>query len=226
VDLDRVREAVEALVQAGPPGTELPEKVLPTPRARRALDAAREAARELGHAYVGTEHLLLGLLNEGQGVAARALRSLGVEPEGVRAEMLAVLGMAESASETPGEADEEEAAEAPAGPLPQREVPWPEWVREAVNAPAIIAAERQVAETRAAKEAAVKDQDFEAAARKRDEERALRSALPQQASLRALRALLDRPDDPACAVLLEMGLDLQKAKERLDAALEKGVEPK
>lgn len=228
LDLDQVRSAVEALVQAGPPGTELPDKILLTPRAKKTLDAAQEVARELGHSYVGTEHLLLGLLREGQGVAARALRNLGMKFEQVHSETLEVLGISKDASEagsrSQGVTEEEEAAAEPT-PVPQREIPWPDWVREAVSAPEIIEAERQVAEARSAKEAAVKDQDFETAAKKRDEERALRAELPRQASLRALRALLARPDDPACALLRDVGLDTEAAVKRIDDILKEAIQP-
>jgi len=228
VDLDKVREAVEALVQSGPPGTELPDKIVLTPRAKRTLDAAQEVARELGHSYVGTEHLLLGLLRScGEpggtgGVAAHALRDLGIEAERVHAETLALMGASDEVPELiegPPFVARKEGDDEREPPIPQREIPWPEWVKEAVNAAAIIEAEQRVAAARAEKEAAVERQDFEAAARKRDEERALREALPQQVSLRVLRALLDKPDDPACEVLRELGLDMEAAKRRLDDIL-------
>jgi len=228
VDLDKVREAVEALVQVGPSGTQLPDKIVLTPRAKRTLDSAQEVARELGHSYVGTEHLLLGLLRSGGepggtgGVAARALRDLGIEAERVYAETLALLGVSDQASELvewPKGVVRKKRGDESEVPIPQREIPWPEWVREAVNASAIIEVEERVAAVRAEKEAAVERQDFEAAAKKRDEERALREALPRQASLRSLRTLLDRPDDPACEVLRELGLDMEAAKRRLDDIL-------
>jgi ATP-dependent Clp protease ATP-binding subunit ClpA len=68
-----------------------------TDRARRAIVLAQEEARLLNHDYVGTEHLLLGLAHEGQGVAARALESLGISLEAVRAQVEAVLGRGERA---------------------------------------------------------------------------------------------------------------------------------
>jgi prophage maintenance system killer protein len=68
-----------------------------TDRARRAVQLAQEEARLLNHNYVGTEHLLLGLLREGEGVAAKALGSLGISIEAVRAQVEELIGHGESA---------------------------------------------------------------------------------------------------------------------------------
>ncbi|KAJ6829398.1 chaperone protein ClpC1, chloroplastic [Iris pallida] len=57
-----------------------------TPRAKRVLELSLEEARQLGHNYIGSEHLLLGLLREGEGVAARVLESLGADPSNIRAQ--------------------------------------------------------------------------------------------------------------------------------------------
>jgi len=67
-----------------------------TPRARRSIVLAQEEARNLHHNYIGTEHILLGLLHEGQGVAARALTPLGVTLDGVRQEVTATVGMGQN----------------------------------------------------------------------------------------------------------------------------------
>jgi ATP-dependent Clp protease ATP-binding subunit ClpC len=58
-----------------------------TDRARRVVVLAQEEARMLNHNYIGTEHILLGLIHEGEGVAAKALESLGISLEGVRAKL-------------------------------------------------------------------------------------------------------------------------------------------
>jgi len=63
-----------------------------TERAQRSLLYAQEEAKNMGHNYVGTEHLLLGLLREGEGVASQVLRSLGMTPEKVRAQLIALVG--------------------------------------------------------------------------------------------------------------------------------------
>ena len=63
-----------------------------TDRARRVVVLAQEEARMLNHNYIGTEHILLGLIHEGEGVAAKALESLGIALEGVRAQVEEIIG--------------------------------------------------------------------------------------------------------------------------------------
>jgi ATP-dependent Clp protease ATP-binding subunit ClpC len=63
-----------------------------TPRAKRVLELSLEEARQLGHNYIGTEHLLLGLIREGEGVAARVLENLNVDPSKVRSQIIRSLG--------------------------------------------------------------------------------------------------------------------------------------
>jgi ATP-dependent Clp protease ATP-binding subunit ClpC len=63
-----------------------------TPRAKRLLELALEEARNLGHSYIGTEHILLGLLREGEGVAARVLHTLGADPEKIRSQVIKMVG--------------------------------------------------------------------------------------------------------------------------------------
>ncbi len=90
LDLETVRNAVEKHVGAGTPKPEEPE-IRYTPRVEKVLALAGKEARKLGHSYVGTEHILLGLLREGQGVAGRVLQSLNVDIERCRNEILADL---------------------------------------------------------------------------------------------------------------------------------------
>jgi ATP-dependent Clp protease ATP-binding subunit ClpC len=71
-----------------------------TPRAKRVLELSLEEARQLGHNYIGTEHLLLGLIREGEGVAARVLENLGVDLSKVRTQVIRMLG--ETAEVSPG----------------------------------------------------------------------------------------------------------------------------
>jgi hypothetical protein len=86
VDLEKVRMAVEFIIGRG--GAPVLGEVEPTPRAKRVLELAVDEARRLEHNYVGTEHLLLGLVREGEGIAAGVLASLGVHLEKVRAEVI------------------------------------------------------------------------------------------------------------------------------------------
>jgi len=65
-----------------------------TERAQRVLYLSQEEARKLGHSFVGTEHVLLALTHESQGVAGRALHNMGVEPEAVRHEVESIIGRA------------------------------------------------------------------------------------------------------------------------------------
>ncbi|MEO0512256.1 MAG: ATP-dependent Clp protease ATP-binding subunit [Planctomycetota bacterium] len=93
VDLRKVRLEVEKLVRAGPEMVTM-GKLPQTPRAKKVIEYAIEEARNLNHNYVGTEHLLLGLLREHDGVAAQVLRNLGLKLEEVREEVLNLLGAA------------------------------------------------------------------------------------------------------------------------------------
>ena len=91
VDLDAVHEGVEESVRKGKATIALGE--LPyTSRAKKVLEYAMAEARELSHSYVGTEHLLLGLLREEKGIAAQVLNGMGVTLEATRSETLKVLG--------------------------------------------------------------------------------------------------------------------------------------
>jgi ATP-dependent Clp protease ATP-binding subunit ClpC len=101
VDLDQIHERVEESVRKGKATIALGE--LPyTSRAKKVLEFAMAEARELNHSYVGTEHLLLGLLREEKGIAAQVLNSLGVTLDEARAETLKVLGSDVSPSEPAG----------------------------------------------------------------------------------------------------------------------------
>src|SRR5215468_5210454 len=91
VDLRKIRNEIEKIVQAGPEMVtmgQLPQ----TPRAKKVIEYAIEEARNLNHNYVGTEHLLLGLLREHDGVAAQVLMNLNLKLEEVREEVLNLLG--------------------------------------------------------------------------------------------------------------------------------------
>ena len=91
VDLDQVHERVTESVRQGKATIALGELPYTSP-AKNVLDFAMAEARELNHSYVGTEHLLLGLLRESKGIAAQVLNSLGVSVEEARTETLRVLG--------------------------------------------------------------------------------------------------------------------------------------
>ncbi len=92
INLDNVRQAVESMVGKGDP--ERVRMLTLTPRAKKVLELAMAEARQLGQGYIGTEHILLGLIREGEGVAAQVLTSLGADPEKVRREVVSLLGEA------------------------------------------------------------------------------------------------------------------------------------
>jgi ATP-dependent Clp protease ATP-binding subunit ClpC len=93
IDLEKVRSEVEKIVQKGPDAV-LVGKLPMTPRAKKVIEYSIEEARNLNHNYVGTEHLLLGLLREQEGLAAQVLMNLGLKLEDVHEEVLNLLAPA------------------------------------------------------------------------------------------------------------------------------------
>jgi ATP-dependent Clp protease ATP-binding subunit ClpC len=107
VDLKKIRLEVEKIVKSGPNMVTM-GKLPQTPRAKKVIEFAIEEARNLGHNYVGTEHLLLGLLREHDGVAAQVLMNLGLKLEDVRTEVLNILGASQEAEGAAAVAPEDE----------------------------------------------------------------------------------------------------------------------
>jgi len=101
IDLKKIRLEVEKLVQSGPDMVTM-GKLPQTPRAKKVIEYSMEEARHLNHNYVGTEHILLGLLREQEGVAAQVLMNLGLKLEEVREEVLNLLGHGMEGGEDPG----------------------------------------------------------------------------------------------------------------------------
>src|ERR1044071_3472693 len=91
VDLRRVRSEIEKIVGTGD-NVMLLGEIPFTPRAKKVLEYAVEEAQHMGHSYVGTEHLLLGLIREEEGVAARVLENIGLRLDVVREEVISLLG--------------------------------------------------------------------------------------------------------------------------------------
>ena len=105
IDLEKIRHEVEKIVKTGPSMVTMGQ--LPfTPRAKKVLELSLEEASQLSHNYIGTEHLLLGLIRENEGIAAQVLMNLGVKLEEVRDEVLEFLGASESNSDDEGESSE------------------------------------------------------------------------------------------------------------------------
>ncbi|RKD22765.1 ATP-dependent Clp protease ATP-binding subunit ClpC [Ammoniphilus oxalaticus] len=93
--LDKIQGEVESLIGRG---GENPSNINYTPRAKKVIELSMDEARKLGHTYVGTEHILLGLIREGEGVAARVLNNLGVSLNKARQQVLQLLGSNEALS--------------------------------------------------------------------------------------------------------------------------------
>lgn len=105
IELKKIRLEIEKIVQGGSDLVSVGQ--LPfTPRVKKVLEYAMEEARALGHNYIGTEHLLLGLLKEQEGVAAQVLLNMGVKPAEVREEVIGLLG-SESAQNSQSQEKEE-----------------------------------------------------------------------------------------------------------------------
>ena len=117
VDLRKIRLEVEKLVQSGPDMVTM-GKLPQTPRAKKVIEYAMQEARSLNHNYVGTEHILLGLLREEEGVAAQVLMNLGLKLEEVRQEVLNLLKPASEAPNGPPRAAS--AAEPADAAIPRR----------------------------------------------------------------------------------------------------------
>jgi ATP-dependent Clp protease ATP-binding subunit ClpC len=119
LDLETVRMEVEKQVGSGPE-TKMVGNIPYTPRVKKVLALAGKEAKALGHSYVGTEHILLGLLREGDGVAAKVLKNLDVDIERTRNEILRELNPNFSPEE-----EEMEGAEVGGGPAGKKDVKTP-----------------------------------------------------------------------------------------------------
>jgi hypothetical protein len=150
VELHKARDAVEAIISRGD-RIVLGEIGL-TPRAKKVLELAVDEARRLNHHYIGTEHLLLGLVREGEGIAAGALKSLGVNLEKVRIQTIQALSQ-------PGPPQTMQGP--PQLKAAQMEVEGPQQLKAALQALEAILRE---------KEAAIQRQEYELAAELRDRE--------------------------------------------------------
>lgn len=95
LSLEKIQDEVESLIGRG---QEQPSNIAYTPRAKKVIELSMDEARKLGHTYVGTEHILLGLIREGEGVAARVLNNLGVSLNKARQQVLQLLGSSEAVS--------------------------------------------------------------------------------------------------------------------------------
>jgi ATP-dependent Clp protease ATP-binding subunit ClpC len=222
ISLDAVRQQVEEIIGRG---QQEPAGHIPfTPRAKKVLELSLRESLQLGHNYIGTEHILLGLIREGDGVAAQVLVVLGADLNRVRQQVLQLLhghvGQdEESAGSRPGErvaAGLSEEALARFDALDRRLTALERWLGVQ---PDLEDVDREIAQVRREKEAAVDRQDFEAAAASRAREKQLLAARADQEKEQAGSAAGRRT---VARELDRLGTEL----ERLRAALrEHGIEP-
>jgi len=200
ISLAPVRQQVEEIIGSG---QETPQGHIPfTPRAKKVLELSLRESRQLGHDYIGTEHILLGLIREGNGVAAQVLVKLGADQNRVRQQVIQLLHGRAAEEPGPGVKAGLEVAEPRAGiGLDTSDL------------------DEQIEAARAEKEAAVDAQDFERAVSLRDREKQLLAA-------KAARQEQWAAGHPAKQDLAERSRQLAAEVERLRALLRQhGIDP-
>jgi ATP-dependent Clp protease ATP-binding subunit ClpA len=180
IGLDAVRQQVEEAVGQGQQAVRA--RIPFTPRAKKVLQLARREALQLGHGYIGTEHILLGLIREGEGVAARVLVQLGGDLSPVRQRILQLLqgtqGMERAtgrAGRRPGKASGRERWLLPEvlSAIESIDSHLSAMGQRVGTGPEMGDLDQQIAQARRGKEAAAGDEDYESAAALRDRERQL-----------------------------------------------------
>ena len=220
VSLEAVRAQVEQIIGQG---QEAPSGHIPfTPRAKKVLELSLRESRQLGHDYIGTEHLLLGLIREGSGVAAQVLVRLGADLNRTRQQVVQLLHGRQGEDVTSEDLPLPGDAPAYAGSLERRLAAIERWIGlrpdlEDLDDPGGLGGE--IARVRREKEAAIDRQDFEASAALRDQEKQLLAARARQEKERA----------GAAAGRVPLARELARVKaevDRLRAAMrEHGIDP-
>jgi ATP-dependent Clp protease ATP-binding subunit ClpC len=222
ISLDAVRQQVEQIIGRG---QQAPSGHIPfTPRAKKVLELSLREATQLGHDHIGAEHILLGLVREGDGVAAQVLVTLGADLNRVRQQVIRlVTGQAGEAVTGVGSglgsrerAPLSDVALARAGSLDRRLAAIERWVG---MRPDLDDLDQEIAQARRDKQAAIDRQDFEASAALRDKEKQLLAA----------RAAREKEWTGAAAGRMTLARELGRVTaelERLRAILrEHGIEP-
>jgi hypothetical protein len=200
IGLDAVRQQVEEIIGQG---QQAPSGHIPfTPRAKKVLELSLRESMQLGHTYIGTEHILLGLVREGDGVAAQVLVRLGADLNRVRQQVIQLLAGRAAAEPGPGVDVRPEMAEQRAG-----------------IGPDTSDLDEQIEAARAGKQAAIDAQDFEQAVLLRHRETQLLAAKAARQEQRAAA-------HPALPDLVEQSRQLTAEVERLRALLRQhGIDP-
>jgi ClpA/ClpB-like protein len=204
ISLDAVRQQVEEIIGQG---QQAPSGHIPfTPRSKKVLELSLREAQQLGHTYIGTEHILLGLIREGDGVAAQVLVRLGADLNRVRQQVIQLLT---------GRAAGEPGPEAEARP----EMAWQRAGQRAGSGPDTSDLDEQIEAARTEKEAAIEAQDFEQSVVLRHRETQLRAAKAARQEQWAARHSA-KPD------LAEQSRQLAAEVDRLRALLRQhGIDP-
>ena len=223
ISLDAVRQQVEEIIGRG---QQTPSGHIPfTPRAKKVLELSLRESLQLGHTYIGTEHILLGLIREGDGVAAQVLVRLGADLNRVRQQVIELLHGHQA----------EEPASAASAERELRLLPGVQARLDVIEArlaaieqrvgtgPDTSDLDEQIAQVRREKESAVDARDYERAASLRNREKELLKELrASKAALREQRAA----EHPALPDLAERVQQLADEIERLRALLRQhGIDP-
>jgi Clp amino terminal domain, pathogenicity island component len=222
ISLEAVRQQVEQIIGRG---QQAPSGHIPfTPRAKKVLELSLREAQQLGHNYIGTEHILLGLIREGSGVAAQVLVKLGADLNRARQQVVRLLhghqGEDVTGEDVTGE-DSPLPGDAPAyaGSLDRRLAAIERWIGLRPDLDDQDDLGQEIARVRREKEAAIDRQDFEASVALRDQEKQLLAA----------RARQEKERTGAAAGRMPLARELAQVKaelERLRAVLrEHGIEP-
>jgi Clp amino terminal domain, pathogenicity island component/UvrB/uvrC motif len=219
ISLGAVRQQVEEIIGQGQQAT--PGSIPFTPRAKKVLELSLREALQLGHNYIGTEHILLGLIREGHGVAAQVLAKLGADLDRVRQQVIQLL------QEQPAE----ETASARSSAPELRLLPAVQIRFEAVEqrlaaveqrvgiGPDTSDLDEQIDRIRGERHAAADAQEYEQAAALRDQEQELLAS-------KAARQAQWAPEHPALPVLAERVQQLAEEIERLRGLLRQhGIDP-
>jgi ATP-dependent Clp protease ATP-binding subunit ClpA len=219
IRLDAVRQQVEEIIGRG---QQAPSGHIPfTPRAKKVLELSLREAQKLGHNYIGTEHILLGLLREGDGVAAQVLVNLGADQNRVRQQVIQLLHGHQAEEPEPGLFAAREFRMLPGvqARLEAVEQRLTAIEQQVGTGPDLSDLDEQIAQVRREKESAVEAQDFEQAASLRNRERELLVS-------KAEREKQWTAGQPALPVLAERVQQLADEIERLRALLRQhGIDP-
>ncbi len=224
IGLEAVRERVTEIVGVG---TKAQAGHIPfTPRAKKVLELSLREALQLGHNYIGTEHILLGLIREGEGVAAQVLVSMGADLNRVRLQVITLVHPSAGAQAGPPGEEARLAGPLPAAPS-RRELVLMSGIRQRMSAlearlallesragtgPDSSELDKEIAKVRGERQSAANLQDYENAAVLRDRER----ALLEQQSTRREEWLADNPSLPELAkTVRELGEEVARLRRLL-----------